>query len=141
MKNLSRIALAAGTCTLLASSAAFAADDLPNGTYGDPNVATFTETSSGATIEWACAGASFNGAIRLEDDTFEATGTYGSSIAPHSEWSPVLMTGKFIQGGCTKSGVCFPQSIQIQITNIDTGKKVGSWTFIDGDEGVSVRCG
>jgi hypothetical protein len=142
MKNLSRIALAAGACTLFASSFASASSDLPNGTYGDPNVATFVETSSGATIEWACEGAEFEGAIRLESgNTFEEAGYYGSSLAPHSDWTPVLMSGKLNEGGCTSTGVCFPHSITVQLTNLKTGKKIGTWTFIDGDTGVTIRCG
>jgi hypothetical protein len=140
--KLSRIAIALGASTLLASSVAFAAQYLPNGTYGDSNVATFTESSSGASIEWACAGAKFDGAIRIEGGgTFDVNGFYGSSLQSESDWTPVVMSGKLIEGSCTARGACFPNTIQVTIKNEKTGGKIGSWTFQEGAAGVSNHCG
>ncbi len=142
MKNLSRYGLALGASTLFASSVAFAAQDLPNGTYGDPNVATFVESSSGASIEWACDAAKFKGAIRIQSGgTFDVTGTYGSSLQSESSWTPVVMSGKLVEGSCTARGACFPTTLQITITNEKTGGKIGSWSFVEGDTGVTNHCG
>ncbi len=142
MKNISRIALALGASTLFAASVASAAQDLPNGSYGDTNIATFVETSSGASIEWACEAAKFQGAIRLESGgTFEATGLYGSSLQSESSWVPVVMSGKLTEGSCNKTGACFPTTIQITISQERSGAKVGSWTFVEGDTGVTNHCG
>ena len=141
MKNLSRIALVLGSSTLFVSSVALAAEKLPNGTYGDPNVATFVESNSGASIEWACEAAKFDGAIRIESGgTFESTGFYGSPLQAESSWTPVLMTGKLIEGSCTARGVCFPNTIQVTLRNEKTGGKIGSWTFEEGAAGVSFQC-
>ena len=155
MNHISRFALAFGTASILTTSFAFAGPagdtvehaseaQIQDGSFGDPNTATFTVASTGTTIELPCEVATFPAKIELpraSGGNFSSVGTYRSSLAAPSSAVPVLMTGTAsavcVRGACPADA----NELTVTLTNLNDFQVIGTYSFLLNRTGVVNHCG
>ncbi len=128
MNTLSRLAL--GAAMFLTSTVAFALPaHIPAGNYGDPGIATFDVTTSGATIELPCANISISGMIIIESGgKFSTTGEQSPNLVT-KESKPVIISGTINSSD---------KVVKLSVKE-DDGSTL-EYTFTLGEAGVGVRC-
>jgi hypothetical protein len=161
MNKTYRLALVFGAATLVTSSLAFAANDstasrdsaseaaresfVPEGTFGDPGKATLVTSASETTLTLPCDLATFQGRLEVpsaEGGSFSALGIYKSSLAStNAPTTPVLLTGTASPGPCIVDACPAGISVlTVTLTNLETYKVIGNYTFNLGASGVGVHC-
>jgi len=133
MNTFHRIALALGSATLLTSSIASAVPaHIPAGNYGDPGVATFDVTTSGATIELPCSNIAINGIIIIDDGKFSTKGEETSNL-PFAGSKPAEKAVE-ISGTINSDDHVVKMSVEVE------GQSAVEYTFTLGEAGVGIRC-
>jgi hypothetical protein len=128
MNMFSRIAF--GSALLLTSAVASAVPaHIPAGNYGDPQIATFDVTSSGATVELPCANISISGMIIIEaGGKFSTKGEQSSNLVI-KESKPVTITGTINSSDKV-----------VKMTVEEEDGSTLNYTFTLGEAGVGARC-